>query len=116
MVDASFGEGVEDVGDVAAVEVGLVGVDDEGAGYGELFADVAAAAGAFGGVAGRGVDAGEADALAADDLEAEVDVEQEGVGVDDVADFGFVEVAWVGGAGELEGFPPVPTSPETLLS
>jgi hypothetical protein len=41
--------------------------------------------------------------LAAGDFEAFVDVEQEGVGVDDVADFGFVEVAWVGGARESEG-------------
>jgi len=45
------------------------------------------------------VEAGEADGLAADDFEAEVDVEEEGVGVDDVADFSFVEVAWVAGAG-----------------
>ena len=104
MVDSAVVEGVEDVGDVAAVEVGFAGVDDEGAGDGELFADEAAARGAFGGVAGRGVDAGEADSLAADDFEAEVDVEEEGVGVDDVADFGFVQVAWVARAGELEGF------------
>ena len=32
-----------------------------------------------------------------------VDVEQEGVGVDDVADFGFVEVAGVAGAREGDG-------------
>jgi hypothetical protein len=102
--DASVVEGVKYVGDVAAMEVGSMGVDDEGAGYGELFADEAAALGAFGGVSVRGVDSGEADALTAGDLEAEVDVEQEGVGVDDVADFGFVEVAWIGGARDGEGF------------
>ncbi len=79
MFDASFGEGVEDVGDVAAVEVGLVGVDDEGAGYCELFADVAATAGAFGGVAGRGVDAGEADALPAHDLKAKANEASRGI-------------------------------------
>jgi len=73
-LDALVVEGVEDVGDVAAVEVGFVGVDDQGAGDGELFADVAAAGGALLGVAGGGVDAREADALAADDFEAEVDV------------------------------------------
>jgi hypothetical protein len=67
-----------------------------------LFADEAAALGAVGGVAWGGVDAGEADGLAADDFEAEV--EEEGVVVDDVADFGSVEVAWVAGAGELERF------------
>jgi transcriptional regulator with XRE-family HTH domain len=38
-----------------------------------------------------------------DDFEASVDVEEERVGVDDVADFGFVEVAGVGGARELAG-------------
>ena len=54
--DASVVEGVEDVGDVAAVEIGLTGVDDDGAGHGELFADVAAAAGTFRGVAVGGVD------------------------------------------------------------
>jgi hypothetical protein len=32
--DTPIVERVEDVGDVAAVEVGLVGVDDEGAGDG----------------------------------------------------------------------------------
>lgn len=53
-----------------AAEVGLHGLDDDRTGDGELFADVAAAAGAFGGVAGGGVDAGEANALAADDFEA----------------------------------------------
>ena len=63
-------EGVEDVGDVAAVDVVFAGVDDDGAGDGELFADEAAAGGAFGGVARWGVDAGEADGLAADDFEA----------------------------------------------
>jgi hypothetical protein len=47
---------------------------DDGARDGELFADVAAAAGALWCVAGGGVDAGEADALAVDDFEAEVDV------------------------------------------
>ena len=50
--------------DVAAVDVVLAGVDDDGAGDGELFADEAAAGGAFGGVARGGVDAGEADAKA----------------------------------------------------
>jgi hypothetical protein len=86
------------VGDVAAVDVVLAGVDDDGAGDGELLANEAATLGAAGGVAGRGVDAGEADGLAADDFESEVDVEQEGVSVDDVADFGLVEVARVAGA------------------
>lgn len=47
-------------------------------GGGELFANVAATAGALGGVG-----AGETDALASDDFEAEV-------GVDDVAGFGGV--------------------------
>jgi hypothetical protein len=45
VVDASVLEGVEDVGDVAAVEVGFDGGDDDGAGDGELFADVAAGPG-----------------------------------------------------------------------
>ena len=48
----------------------FAGVDDDGAGDGELFADVAAAGGASWGVARGGVDAGEADGLAADDFEA----------------------------------------------
>ena len=39
-------ERVEDVADVAAVDVVFVGVDDDGAGDGELFADEAAAGGA----------------------------------------------------------------------
>ncbi len=70
VLDASLVEGVEHVRDVAAVDVVFPGVDDDGAGDGELFADEAATGGAFGGVAGRGVDAGEADGLAADDFEA----------------------------------------------
>jgi hypothetical protein len=70
VLDASVVERVEHVADVAAVDVMPAGVDDDGAGDGELFADVAAAGGAFGGVAGRGVDAGEADGLAADNFEA----------------------------------------------
>ena len=57
--DALVVEGVEDVGDVAAVDVVFAGVDDDGAGDGELFADVAAAGGASLGVARGGVDAGE---------------------------------------------------------
>lgn len=69
-LDALVVEGVEDVGDVAAVDVVFAGVDDDGAGDGELFADVAAAGGALVGVARGGVDAGEADGLAADDFEA----------------------------------------------
>ena len=64
--DAAVVEGVEDVGDVAAVDVVFAGVDDDG----ELFADVAAAGGASVGVARGGVDAGQADGLAADDFEA----------------------------------------------
>jgi hypothetical protein len=68
--DALVVEGVEDVADVAAVDVVFVGVDHDGAGDGELFADEAAAGGAFVRVAWRGVDAGEADGLAADDFEA----------------------------------------------
>ena len=95
---------VEHVGDVPPMQVGFDCFDDDGAGDGDLFADVAAAAGAFGGVAGRGVHAGEADALAADDFEAEVDVEEQGVGVDDVARLGLVEVARVGRAWELDCF------------
>ena len=63
------------MGDVAAVEVGLDGGEDDGAGDGELLADVAAGAGAFGGVALGGVDASKADALAADGFETEVDEE-----------------------------------------
>jgi hypothetical protein len=70
VLDASPVEHVEHVGDVSAVDVVFARVDDDGAGDGELFADEAAAGGAFGGVAGRGVDAGEADRLAADDFEA----------------------------------------------
>ncbi len=70
LLDALVAERVEDVGDVAAVDVVFAGVDDDGAGDGELFADVAAAGGALLGVARGGVDAGEADGLAADDFEA----------------------------------------------
>jgi hypothetical protein len=36
----------------------FAGVDDDGAGYRQLFADEAAAGGAFGGVVGWGIDAG----------------------------------------------------------
>lgn len=54
--DALLVEGVEDVSDVAAVDVVFVGVDDDGAGDGELFADEAAAGGALCGVAWWGVD------------------------------------------------------------
>jgi hypothetical protein len=70
VLDAAVVEGVEDVGYVAAVDVVFAGVDDDGAGDGELFADEAAAGGAFGGVARGCVDAGEADRLAAPDFEA----------------------------------------------
>ncbi|MBT8454325.1 MAG: hypothetical protein KJO40_20345 [Deltaproteobacteria bacterium] len=52
--DAAVVEGVEDVGDVAAVDVVFAGVDDDGAGDGELFADEASAGGAFFGVARGG--------------------------------------------------------------
>ena len=47
-LDAAVVEGVEDVGNVAAVDVVFARVDDDGAGDGELFADEAAAGGAFG--------------------------------------------------------------------
>ena len=58
------------MGDVAAVDVVFAGVDDDGAGDRQLLADEAAAGGALWGVAWGGVDAGEADGLAADDFEA----------------------------------------------
>ncbi|MDH3726944.1 MAG: hypothetical protein OER77_05390 [Myxococcales bacterium] len=51
VLDALVVEGVEDVGDVAAVDVVFAGVDDDVAGDGELLADEAAAGGASFGVA-----------------------------------------------------------------
>ena len=61
---------VEDMRHVAPVDVVLPRVDDDGAGDRELLADEAAAGGASLRVARGGVDAGEADGLAADDFEA----------------------------------------------
>ena len=67
VLDASAAEGVEEVGDVAAVDALFARVDAESASDGELFVDEAAAGAALGGVAWWGIDAGEADGLAADD-------------------------------------------------
>jgi len=55
VLDASVVKGIKDVGDVAAVDVVPVGVDDDGARDGELVADEAATGSVDGRVAERGV-------------------------------------------------------------
>jgi len=96
---------VADVGDVAAVHVGFVGFEDDEFERLESMLDErsrfrgAARGFAVDGECG-GVDAAQTKALGGPDVEAEVDADEERVAVDDVFDDGFVDVEWIGAAGE----------------
>lgn len=99
----SFG-GDEDVGEVASVEVGFFGLEDDGFGVGELLSDEVACGARRARFGFGGVDLGETDATLGPSAKAEIDVEIECVAVDNALDARQVAVGEGSGARENARF------------
>lgn len=98
LVDVDEMRGEEEIGDVTAVEIEFVGLDDEGLGACQMLVEEVLGGAAFFASGFGGVDFGQADAAAGPRLKAEIDVEIEGVGVDQAGVLRLVDVSDRAGA------------------